>query len=164
AAFPGPDSWTLLGQVQRMQGKFEDALASADEALRFQPRMRTLRHNRAIALDKLGRAEEALTMYESLAREDLETPDLAINFARALYQQQRTEDAEKVLEECVKYWPQTTQAYILLSRMRILRGMGAESAAPFEQAALANPKDLNLRLLCADFLHRNGFGERARAL
>lgn len=162
AALPGPEAWTLLGQVQRHQGRYEDALASADEALRFAPRMRGLRHNRAIALEKLGRTEEALTIFESLAREDLETPDLALNFARALYHQQRTEEAETVLEECIKYWPQTNAAYLLLARMRELRGLGEECAEPFEKALAERPEDFNLRLMCADFLHRNGFSQRAR--
>lgn len=162
AALPGPEAWTLLGQVQRHQGRYEDALASADEALRFAPRMRGLRHNRGIALEKLGRTEEALTIFEALAREDLETPELALNFARTLYHQHRTEDAEKVLEECIKYWPQTNAAYLLLARMRELRGLGEECAEPFEQALAERPNDFNLRLMCADFLHRNGYSARAR--
>src|SRR5262249_30904071 len=110
----------------------------------------------------LGRTEEALTIFESLAREDLETPELALNFARALYHQQRTDDAEKVLEESIKYWPQTNAAYLLLARMRELRGLGEECAEPFEQALTERPNDFNLRLMCADFLHRQGYSARAR--
>ena len=162
AALPTPEAWTLLGLVQRTEGRFEEALASAEEALRMAPKLRGLKHNRAIALDRLGRTKEALDIFEVLAREDLETPDLALNFARALYHVGRAEEAEDVLERATTHWPQAVAAQLALARMRFARGLGEESTAPLEATIRERPQDLQLRLVCADFLNRNSMGERAK--
>lgn len=162
AVIPGAESWTLLGVVQRAQERYQDALASADQALRYQPRARGLRHNRAIALDRLGRSKDALAQFEQLAQEDIDSPELAVNFARALYLEQRAKDAEQVLEQCVALWPHAAPIQTTLARIRFLAGGGANSTAAMEAAIEQRPGDVSLILLCADALHRAGFTDKAR--
>ncbi|MEZ5958045.1 MAG: tetratricopeptide repeat protein [Hyphomonadaceae bacterium] len=161
AIAPGPESWTLLGTVQRAQERHQEALATAETALKYGPSLRGLRYNHATALDKVGRTSEALTVFEKLARQELDTPDLALHYARALYAEGRKKDAETVAEEGVRLWPQITALQSVLARIRFLGGAGERSVASFEQAIQAMPNDLSLRLACADALHRAGLNGQA---
>jgi tetratricopeptide (TPR) repeat protein len=154
AAEPGPESWTLLGQVQRAQEQNEAALTSAETALKFAPKMRGLRYNHAAALDRVGRGKEALEIYERLARQDLDTSELALNFMRALYLEGRKQDAETLGEEALARWPGNVTLHATVARMRFLRGEGQKSVALMEAEIARRPNDLSLRLTCADALHR----------
>lgn len=161
AIAPGPESWTLLGTVQRAQERHQEALATAETALKYGPNLRGLRYNHATALDKVGRTSEALGVFEKLARQELDTPDLALHYARALYAEGRKQDAETVAQQGVELWPHVTALQGTLSRIRMLAGQGDRSVAANEAAIQARPNDLALRLACADALHRGGHNAKA---
>lgn len=154
AIMPGPEAWTLLGQVQRAQEKNEAALTSAEEALKYAPKLRGLILNHATALDRLGRNAQALEQYSKLAIVSLDSIDLALNYSRALYAADKKEDAEKVLEEGVKRFPAAVSLHTTLARVRSLRGEGEKSTAFLEAEIAKRPDDMGLRLACADSLHR----------
>jgi tetratricopeptide (TPR) repeat protein len=161
AVAPSPEAWTLLGQVQREQGKYEEAIASAEAALGYNPQLRGLRLNHATALDRAGRSKEALEIYEKLARVQIDSAELALNFGRALFAAGRPKEAEAVLEEGASRYPGNISIHSTLARVRWLRGEGEAATAPMEQAIAARPSDLNLRLACADALHRGGHPQKA---
>jgi tetratricopeptide (TPR) repeat protein len=161
ALAPGPESWTLLGTVQRTQERHADALASAETALKFAPTLRGLRYNYAAALEKVGRNTEALPVFEKLAKQELDTPDLALSYARSLYAEGRKKDAETIAEAGIQQWPQVTALHAALSRMRWLAGEGENCVAANEAAIRERPNDLALRLACADALHRGGHNQKA---
>ncbi|OQW62010.1 MAG: hypothetical protein A4S17_08185 [Proteobacteria bacterium HN_bin10] len=158
---PGPESWTLLGTVQRAQERHQDALATAETALKFGPNLRGLRFNYATALEKVGRNSEALEVFDKLARQELDTPELALHYARALYLEGRKKEAETIAEAGVQQWPQVGALHGALARMRWLRGEGENCAALTEAAIRQRPNDLALRLACADALHRGGHNTKA---
>jgi tetratricopeptide (TPR) repeat protein len=164
AVHPGAESWTLLGKVQRSQDRHQDALASASAALKYGPQLRGLRYNYATALERLGRTEEALDIYEKLARQELDSADLAISFARALYVAGRKKDAEAVAERGVQQFPGSSSLHAALARMRWLRGEGEKCVALLEEAIAKRPQDLSLRLTCADALHRAQAPQKAAAV
>lgn len=161
AAAPGPESWTLLGQVQRAQDRNEDALVSAETALKYAPSMRSLRNTYGMALDRLGRGKEALEVYESLGRESLDSAELALNFGRALYSEGRVKDAEAILERGVTSWPANVTLQSNLARVRALRGEGENAVALMEAEIRKRPTDLSLRFACADALHRAHLPQKA---
>lgn len=161
AASPGAESWTLLSQVQRARERNDEALEAADQALRFAPEKRGLRHNYAIALERAGRSDEALLRYESLAKEAIDSPDLALNFARALYAANRRKEAEQVAELGLGQWPENVGLHTAMARMRSLRGEGEASTRLIEAEIERRPANLQLRLACADALHRSRNYERA---
>ena len=164
-ADPSAVSWNLLGQVQRLLGRDEEALVSAENALKQAPKLRGLRFNYAAALDHVGRGGEALVIYEGLAKEDLDTPELALNFIRALYAAGRKKEAEALGEEAVQTWPEWTALHSVLSRIRWLRGEGENCTALSEAELLwRRPSDMALRLACADVLHRGGHFQKAAAM
>jgi tetratricopeptide (TPR) repeat protein len=161
---PSAESWTLLSGVQRAQQHFEDALVSCEAALKFSPAARGLLHNKSIVLDQLGRAKEALEGFEALARESIDSPELAVNVARALHLAGRTEEAEKVLEQAVGHWRGNVRAHSALARMRWLRGAGGAATELIEAAVAERPQDLPLRLVCADLINRGGDKQKAAAM
>ncbi len=161
-ADPSAESWTLLSQVQRAQDRNEDALASAKAALDCAPKLRGLRYHYALALDRVGRGGEALEYYERLAKQELDSDDLAHNYVRALYAAGRKKDAESIAEQAVQLWPGSTALHSALARMRWLRGEGEKCTAVAEAELLwRRPTDMALRLACADALHRGGHLQKA---
>lgn len=160
-ALPGAESWTLLGSVQQTQERWHEALESAQRALALGPGLRGLRFNCAKALDRVGRAEEALEAYDRLTAEELDSIDLATTHARALYAAGRANDAEALLETAVERWPASAVLHALLARVRWLRGEGERCTEAIEGEIARRPRELGLRLACADALHRGGHPEKA---
>ena len=158
---PSAESWTLLGHVQRAQERHEDAVASASEALKFQPRMRALNLNYANALDRAGRGREALEVYENLAKQALDSTELALSLARARFIENQKKEAEAVLEQGVAQWPTSLALHTALARVRWLRGEGEKSTAVAEAEIARRPDDIALRLAVADALHRGKHHQRA---
>ena len=147
---------------QRAQDRDEDALASAKAALDLAPKLRGLRYNYALALERVGRGGEALEYYERLAKQELDSADLALNYVRALYAAGRKKDAESIAEQAVQLWPGSTALHSTLARMRWLRGEGEKCTAVAEAELLwRRPTDMALRLACADALHRGGHPQKA---
>lgn len=164
AAMPGAESWNMLATVLRAQERREEALQASESALKRAPKDRALRHNYALALDRAGRLDEAISCYEDLAQESMESPELTLNFARALYARRRKQDAEIVLTEAVKHWPGSAALHAALARMRALRGEGEASTSILEALIAQRPNDQALYLLCADALHRAGFDAKAERI
>jgi Flp pilus assembly protein TadD len=160
-AIPGAEAWNMLATVQRAQERREEGLHSTEKALSYAPKDRQLRHNFAVALDRAGKLDEAIARYEDLAQESMESPELTLNFARALYARRRKKDAETVLAESVKHWPTSAGLHAALARVRALRGEGENCVASIEAEIARRPKDHALFLLCADALHRAGFDAKA---
>lgn len=164
AAMPGAEAWNMLATVQRAQERREEGLASTEKALSYAPKDRQLRHNYAVALDRAGKLDEAIARYEDLAQESMESPELTLNFARALYARRRKKDAETVLAESVRHWPTSAALHAALARVRALRGEGENCTAMIEAEMARRPNDHSLYLLCADALHRAGFDVKAERM
>jgi Flp pilus assembly protein TadD len=160
---PSPESWTLLAQVQRAQEQHEQSLASAAAALELAPNSRSVQLSYAGALDRAGRAKDALAAYQRLGQQKVDSPELALALARGLYADGAKKDAEAALEQAIKTWP-NPNVHGTLARMRFLRGEGEAATALFEAELAKRPADLGLRLACADALHRGGFYAKALAV
>ncbi len=161
AAQPGPESWLLLSQALRDMERHEESLEAANEALKIGPRMRGVQFNYAIGLDKLGRTRDALDMYRKLAAHSLDSIELALNLARALYAEGHKKEAEAVLAQGVEKWPGSVALHALLARARALRGAGEKASELIEAQIVQRPKDIALRLACVDVHHRAGRFDRA---
>lgn len=154
AASPNAESWALLAQVQRALDRNDDALGSTEAALKHGPGQRNLRYAHAVALDKVGRSGEALEIYDALARDGVDTPELALNYVRALYAADQKKEAEQLAERCVGLFPSSIPLHSTLARIRWLGGAGEGCVALMEAEIARRPNDLPLRLACADALHR----------
>ncbi len=66
---PDADALWVLGEGERQQNRRAEALVHFDEAMRLAPGHLPSRTSRALALQELGRQDEALAVWEALARE-----------------------------------------------------------------------------------------------
>src|SRR5262249_50216667 len=100
-AEPSAEAWTLLSQIQRAQERNDDALVSAANALKLAPDVRGLRLSHGAALERVGRTREALETFHAMALEKIDTAELALHLARALYAEGRKGEAEQTLADAV---------------------------------------------------------------
>lgn len=105
AAAPSVSAYTTLAAALREQGKANEALAAADEALRLAPDDAGAIHSRAAALLKAGRAEEALRLIDGLVAQGVDAPAIHLNRGKALLALKREREARDAFAEGVRRHP-----------------------------------------------------------
>lgn len=161
---PSAEAYELLSQVLRLQGKPEKALAAADQGARIDAGDIRLSYMRAQALSDLGRSEEALGIFDALVRRGIEQPPMWLSRATALLGLGRDADAEAMLADGVRRWPQDQALQHALASVRWMRGDGARFTRDFEKAVADNSRALDLRIACADMLRRADLRDRAEQM
>src|SRR5690606_9432979 len=137
---------------------------AADEALKLEPVSAHARHSRAVALNRLGRNEEALALYDELVARGVAAPALWLNRGVALLALTRDREAEAAFADGVGRWPLDRGLQNALANVRWMRGAGQRFTADFEAVVAANPDHTQLRIACADLLRRADFRDRAEAM
>lgn len=102
---PTAAAFSALSNALRAQGKLDGALAAADEALRLDRTDINARHDRGAALLGLGRAKEALEVFDALLADGHDLPVLAINRGAALEALGRKADARAIYDDAARRWP-----------------------------------------------------------
>jgi tetratricopeptide (TPR) repeat protein len=102
---PSADSWDALSNSLRAQGKGQDAFNAAVEALRLDPTHMNAMNAQGAALLLLGRAQEALEVFDQLAAAGIQAPVLSVNRGTALQMLGRVAEANAVLDEALRRWP-----------------------------------------------------------
>lgn len=164
AESPSADTWDILSRALRQQDKLEDAVAAGDEALKLDALSAPALHNRAVALNKLGRSSEALRDYDSLIARGVTAPALWLNRGAALMSLARAEEAEAAFADGMQRWPFDPGLQNALASTRWMRGAGEAFTRDYEIAVGRHPDAIPLLLGCADLERRAGFGAKAEAL
>ncbi len=164
-------------EIERRQGKYEDALATIKKALKKDPDNLEAGYNDGLLLDVLGRYDEAAQEYEQMVdktshangaytAEEKNNRGIFLERLGALYHE------ENKIDQAVA----TYQKMIDLGGEQALRGYQGQvdtyrDAKKFDKATEvarkasdANPKDVDLKLMLADQLVDNGKGDDAIAL
>ncbi|MBI1188458.1 MAG: tetratricopeptide repeat protein [Alphaproteobacteria bacterium] len=150
-----PEALRALGGALNAQGRTKEALEAFEEALRFRPGYLGAQHDRALALQKLGRSEEALKVYAETEMAGVTAPELALSWAMALVDLGRLLDAEEVLERAVAKTPHHVRMQADLARLRWMRSGDPETfAADLETAVADRPANEPLRAALAELLYR----------
>lgn len=105
SASPSAGAWEALSNALRAQGKGKDALAAADEALKYDWQDPNAQHAKAAALMLLNRPQEALAIFDDLLSRGLDLPILNMNRAAALEALGRKGDARAAYEDAAQRWP-----------------------------------------------------------
>jgi tetratricopeptide (TPR) repeat protein len=111
-----------------------------------------------------GRAEEARTLLDAAVKAGKADADVHSMLGYAAYHAGRIGDAEKVLEAGLRVFPAAPALHEALARMRWMNGAGERFADNFLAAVAANPKDMILRLKCAELLRLAEMPEPAERL
>ena len=123
-----------------------------------------LRLERALELERAGRARESLALLEALAREAGDSPELLVLLGRALGFANRAMEADELIAGALARWPVDARLHSLLVELRWQRGVGGDAISTLERAIHDFPAELQLRLVAADLLRNMGFPERALRL
>lgn len=104
-AIPSAAAWVALSNAQRAQGKGQEALAAAEDALKLDWQDPDAQHAKATALMLLNRPQDALSIFEELTGRGIDLPVLQMNRGAALEALGRNADARAVYEEAARRWP-----------------------------------------------------------
>ncbi len=102
---PSAAAWDLLSCALRGQGRAQEALDAANEALKLNASHVGARHSQGAALVKLGRAQEALKVFERLEADGASGAALSYNRAAALEKLGRSSEAKALQAETARRWP-----------------------------------------------------------
>ncbi|MBX3428859.1 MAG: tetratricopeptide repeat protein [Hyphomonadaceae bacterium] len=102
---PSSGAYEALSNALRAQGKGQDALTAAEEALRADWQDPNAQHARAAALMQLNRPQEALAIFDELVQRGIDLPILHFNRAAALEALGRKADARNLYEDVARRWP-----------------------------------------------------------
>jgi|CXWL01.1.fsa_nt_gi predicted Zn-dependent protease len=161
---PTAEAWDILSCALRAQDRLEEAVAAGDEALKLHPDASYARHNRACAMLRLGRNEEALQELDSLAASGVEAAPIWLNRGVARLNLTRAEEAETIFADGIRRWPFDVNLQNALANIRWMRGANAAFTRDYEAAIERQPDLTHLRLGCADLLRRAEFRARSEAL
>ncbi|QDO95930.1 tetratricopeptide repeat protein [Ferrovibrio terrae] len=132
-----------LGELLRMQGLTDLAMASQDEALRLNPNYAEAHSNRGNLLRQLQRREEAIAEYRAALRLKPDFVDALNNLGAVLLDQEDHPGAAEVLKKAVKLNPEIGMAQrnlgMALSALNDLKG--AEAAYTASLTARIKPAD-----------------------
>jgi tetratricopeptide (TPR) repeat protein len=149
-------------EIQRRQGKYEDALATIRQARKIKPEDLEAGYNEGLLLDVLGRYDEAASTYEKMVDE--------ISHANGAYREDEKANRAIFLERLGTVYHEQNKTAEAIATYQKLIDMGGESAVRGYQfqvdtwrdvrqfdkavevahkAVEANPKDRDLKLMLA---------------
>jgi tetratricopeptide (TPR) repeat protein len=158
------EAWQVIARANANMQRTGAALQALEIALQYVPNSRPLRLERALLLEREGRAAEALAELEALALAAHDSPQLLVQLGRALQVAGRTQEAEVKTSAALEAWPTDVALHVLLAEVRWQAGAGAAATSAIESAIEKFPGELQLRLVAADLLRNSGRAERALAL
>ncbi len=139
-----PECWMAYNNLGylKLRGSLEDAAAAVaplEDALRLRPRYPGAHNNLGMALQRLGRFQEAAAHYREALRLRPDFPEAAHNLGVALETMGHSELALRQYTEALKTHPDSPE--LLVSLGQILQGMGRleEALANIRQALKLNP-------------------------
>lgn len=125
------EALALLGE-----GRFEEALARAEQAVALAPHDAEAHIQRGIALSSLGRADEAERAFQEAEKYSPYSAKARYNHAVHRFQQDDLQGALQLAEEAVKLDPRHESARVLRDRLREALGLiPASDPLPRPQAA-----------------------------
>jgi predicted O-linked N-acetylglucosamine transferase (SPINDLY family) len=130
-----------LGQADALvqQRKWDEALASYDEALRLRPACPEAHNNRGYVLQQLGRPADAEASYRAALALAPDSADLLNHLGAALADQGRHEQAIASYQEAVRREAALVEARYNLAQSLAVLGRHDEALAELEQVVLSKP-------------------------
>jgi tetratricopeptide (TPR) repeat protein len=166
-----------IGEIQRRQGKYEDALATIREALQKDPDNLEAGYNEGLLLDVLGRFDQAAQVYEKMVdrtshangaytAEEKNNRDIFLARLGAIYQEQnKIPEAIATFQKMIDMGGDTAEGGY---EGQVETYINAKSFDKAEQtgrkAVAADPGNMSLKLMLAGTLVEEGNGEEGLAL
>jgi tetratricopeptide (TPR) repeat protein len=149
-----PRFYLNVVEICRLQKDYAAALQWAERGLETDRDNPVLHEEKAAALDRLGRPEEAQSAREEAAR----NRDAEINYARALSARRRGDvvRSKRLLEECVALNPLLSKAWTELAGILIQERLYVEAQRAYLMAIEGDPENDEARIGLALALRAQG--------
>ena len=133
------EKWLERGNSLYFEGRFQEVIASCDEALKIKPDFPDAWYNRGLALGNLGRLEEAIASYDNVLKFKPDDHETWYNRGLALRNLGRLEEAITSYDNVLKFKPDFPDAWY--SRGNALRNLGRleEAIASYDEALKIKP-------------------------
>jgi predicted O-linked N-acetylglucosamine transferase (SPINDLY family) len=154
------------GNILQALKRFDDALASYEEALGVKPDHADVWCNRGEALFALERFDEAIASHDKALAIN---PDLAaawLGRANVLVRTNRLVDAYAACDRALALKPGSPRALVLLGRCHARRGDTDEAVALYDRALAIKPDDesaISNKIFTLDFCRSVGFPQHQEA-
>lgn len=136
---PPPSEAEQVTRLMR-ERRLDDALARVDEFLAARPRDAQLRFLRGVILSDLGRAGDAVPVFEQLIADYPELPEPYNNLAVLIAAQGRYEQARNLLHQAITAQPNYVTAYENLGDLHVAMAIDA-----YQRASKLQPADAHLQ-------------------
>lgn len=123
---PQPDAHNAMGNIRRMQGRLEEAIAHYDLALSSEPEFAVALSNRALCQHESGRFDDALLGFRRAVKIDPQDVTATTNLAALEYDLGLDVDATSHLDHVLRIAPRLAQAHWVL-------GFGLLRSGDFER-------------------------------
>ena len=136
----GPVEWDVLGQVRDELGDLEGALEAEQRAAGAHPGPELGRRIIPL-LDRLGRDDEAVTVYEDLARRAPTDPTWAVELVERELRRGLRKSADAHFDAAAARFSRSPSAMIRLAELAARWGEDARARAAWERAHTLAPRD-----------------------
>jgi tetratricopeptide (TPR) repeat protein/HEAT repeat protein len=137
---PGPVEWEMLSQVRDELGDLEGALEAARRAAGGHSRP-DLARRIVTLLDRLGRDDEVVSLYEDLARRAKDDPSWAIELVERELRRGRRKQAEAHFDAASTRFRGSPSAMIRLAELAARFGEDGRARAAWERVHRLAPRD-----------------------
>ncbi|MEJ2205396.1 MAG: tetratricopeptide repeat protein [Gemmatimonadota bacterium] len=161
---PGPAEimWETVGPLLENE-EYDAAIAVFEEYLTRYPRDRGARRELALTLQKAGRTDEAIQIFQALLREH-DDPGVRLLLARALRDEGRIDEASDHYRALVAVGLDEAALRLEWARALAWHRKYDEAAQVLEPALANDPEAVDLRVEMARILHWEGRAVQAEAL
>ncbi|HEV3031804.1 MAG TPA: tetratricopeptide repeat protein, partial [Polyangia bacterium] len=137
---PGPVEWDVLAQVRDELGDLEGALEAARRAAGVRPGPELGRRIVAL-LDRLGRDDEAVAVYEDLVRRAPDDPSWALELVERELRRGRRKPAEAHFDRAAARFGGSPSAMVRLAELASRWGEDERARAAWERVRRLAPRD-----------------------
>jgi tetratricopeptide (TPR) repeat protein len=128
-----------FGYGLTLLGRYEDALASVNKALKIQPNSHDIWRDRGVVLSYLGRHEEAIADYKKAIEFKPDDPHTWYNRAITLADLGRTEEALASYDKVIEFKPDYYQGWINRGIMLVKLNRLEEALSSYDKALECEP-------------------------
>ena len=139
-------AWYLLGAVQQLQQKLDDAMGTYQRVLTLAPRHAEALNNLGVMLHARGITQEALACFRKALAEKPEYPDALSNLGNALHELGALDEAVASYQSALRLNQNHFDAHNNLGNALRTRGDLAASVRSYEQALRLKPDNAQVRL------------------
>jgi tetratricopeptide (TPR) repeat protein len=105
---PSAPGYDALACALREQGRTAEALAAVEDAQRLEPHNSGVEHTKGTILLAMGRAADALAIFEALGSRGVVAPAIYLNRGAALEKLGRAQEAQRLYADAARLWPNFT--------------------------------------------------------